>query len=499
MTALAPPPRGSLARESTENPRRADESQRDGAAIEPAAFAQMDAGGRLAYLRGLLAEAGAGNMPAVDDWRRRNAPEAPSGEPTPVVAPPTEAAPAKPKSPTPRRVVKTLIGLALVAAVGYAPLQRMAQTSSVEAIVNARVITLRSPIEGEVQPGLDVRPSGAALAAGDVLFRIADPRADRGRVDDLSRQLAQARDERPRLAARLESARALLADLSEQTRAFGAARIRQLEARHDALTADAAAAHARTLDATATLERANRLTAQGAATAVQASLAKRDADVAAQNEISAKGLIAVNDVELASARRGVFVGDSYNDRPTSAQRADDLRQQIVDFEQALNESDRRIARLSQDVVDEQARYAALSSAAIVAPARGSVWEVLTAPGEQVRRGQELVRVLDCGGAMVTATVSESVYNRLHIGSPARFQPRDGGADLAGTVIGLTGSSTTPANFAILPAALARGAYHVTVSVPGLASAQTCDVGRTGRVVFDGAHADLLDALRPALW
>ena len=132
----------------------------------------------------------------------------------------------------------------------------------------------------------------------------------------------------------------------------------------------------------------------------------------------------------------------------------------------------------------------MSSAAIVAPAKGSVWEVLTAPGEQVRRGQELVRVLDCGGALVTATVGESVYDRLRVGSPARFQPRDGGGDLAGTVISLTGSSTTPANFAIEPSALARGAYHVTVSVPGLASAQTCDVGRTGRVVFDGAHADL---------
>ena len=483
----------------------------DSAPIELAAFGQMDAGRRLAYLRSLLAEAGAANGPAVDDWRRRNAPDAPIVEPAPLFKSPPPAAPAKtetktetktkskPKSSTPRRVVKTLLGLALVAAVGYEPLQRMAQTSSVEAIVNARVITLRAPIEGELQAGPAGREAGAALAPGDLLFRIVDPRADRGRIDDLSRQLAQARDERPRLVARLEAARALLADLTEQTRAFGAARIRQLEARHEALTADAAAAHARTLDAAAALERANRLVAQGAGTAVQASLAKRDADVAAQNEISAQGLIVVNDVELEAARRSVFVGDSYNDRPTSAQRADDLRQQIVDFEQALDESDRRIARLSQDVADEQARYAELSSAAVVAPAKGSVWELLTAPGEQVRRGQELARVLDCGGALVTATVGESVYNRLRVGSPARFQPRDGGDDLAGTVISLTGSSMTPANFAILPAALARGAYHVTVSIPGLVSGETCDVGRTGRVIFDGAHADLLDALRPALW
>ena len=500
MTASKPPQR-----EPIEVNPRANESRRDatgdGAPIESAAFAQMDAGRRLAYLRGLLAEAGAASAPAVDDWRRRNAPDAPHAEPTPIFKSPAPAVPAKtkPKSSTPRRVVKTLLGLALVAAVGYEPLQRMAQTSSVEAIVNARIITLRSPIEGELQAGPAGREAGAALAPGDLLFRIVDKRADRGRVDELSRQLAQARDERPRLTARLDGARALLADLTEQTRAFGAARIRQLEARHDALTADASAAHARTLDAKATLERANRLAADGAGTTVQANLAKRDADIAAQNEISAQGLIAVSDVELEAARRGVFVGDSYNDRPTSAQRADDLRQQIVDFEQALDESDRRIARLSQDVADEQARYTELSSAAIVAPAKGSVWEVLTAPGEQVRRGQELARVLDCGGALVTATVGESVYNRLRVGSPARFQPRDGGGDLAGTVISLTGSSTTPANFAILPAALARGAYHVTVAVPGLAGGETCDVGRTGRVIFDGAHADLIDALRPSLW
>ena len=69
-------------------------------------------------------------------------------------------------------------------------MQRLAQTSSVEAIVNARVITLRAPIEGELQAGPAGREAGAAVASGDVLFRIVDPRADRSRLDDLSRQLA---------------------------------------------------------------------------------------------------------------------------------------------------------------------------------------------------------------------------------------------------------------------------------------------------------------------
>ena len=44
---------------------------------------------------------------------------------------------------------------------------------------------------------------------------------------------------------------------------------------------------------------------------------------------------------------------------------------------------------------------------------GRVWEVLTANGEEVRVGQELLRVLDCGGAVVTATVSEGAGDLQH--------------------------------------------------------------------------------------
>ena len=55
--------------------------------------------------------------------------------------------------------------------------------------------------------------------------------------------------------------------------------------------------------------------------------------------------------------------------------------------------------------------------------RGSIWEIMTAPGETVVRGQDLVRVLDCSGVVVTATVGETAYNQLRIGDAARFRFR----------------------------------------------------------------------------
>jgi len=56
-------------------------------------------------------------------------------------------------SPLVGRIPKTMLSLGAVAAVGFVPLQGLLQTSGVEAVINARVTTLRAPIDGEVQPG----------------------------------------------------------------------------------------------------------------------------------------------------------------------------------------------------------------------------------------------------------------------------------------------------------------------------------------------------------
>ena len=52
---------------------------------------------------------------------------------------------------TARRLAKIALGVALVIAFGWAPLRAMLATTSVEAIINARIETIRSPLEGIVQ------------------------------------------------------------------------------------------------------------------------------------------------------------------------------------------------------------------------------------------------------------------------------------------------------------------------------------------------------------
>lgn len=106
-----------------------------------------------------------------------------------------------------------------------------------------------------------------------------------------------------------------------------------------------------------------------------------------------------------------------------------------------------------------------------------------------------MRVLDCGGVLVTAAVSEAVYNALRIGQPATFHLRGESEERAGRVVGLHGLASVPANWAIESTALAREPYHATVEVPNLATGPDCHVGRTGKVTFKTAGGTATAAAR----
>lgn len=400
-----------------------------------------------------------------------------------------EVPPPPPKSRTWRRLLKAAAGTLIVAVFGWLPLQALLQTSSVEAVVNSRLVTLRSPIDGKVVAGLKLTPGSSIIGEDTVIARIVNPRGDRVRLDDLRRQLSRLENERPSLVTKLASTTAAQKDLARQAARFTEGRIRQLEARIAEIQTSIEAAAARREEATAAVERASSLARSGNVSSVELGRLTRDQTIAQQTELGARRRLDATQVELTAARDGTFLGDSYNDRPSSVQREEEMRQRADGLNADLAHTDAEISWLSGEIASEQLHYINRAEAEIKLPVSGRIWEVMTAPGEDVRAGQPLLRLLDCSGAVVTANVTESVYNRLQLGSSARFRPNDGGADLNGTIINLTGSAGAAANLAINPDALSKEPYRVTVSIPHLnEGTQDCNVGRTGRVIFSGDSA-----------
>jgi multidrug resistance efflux pump len=398
------------------------------------------------------------------------------------------------------RAIKSALGLGVLVIAGVGPVQRLLEFSSVEAVVNARLVSLRAPIDGKIEDA-DFAPTiGAVAPRGRFMLRISNSRADRARLDDLQRLVDQTEGERPAIAKRLTRLKELHEQVSQQARAFQAGRIRELEERAMDLKAQASATEASEFEAASTLARTKTLAATGYQTTVAVERAERDAKVASQNQKSLNHRLFATVVELEAARRGEYVGDSYNDRPSSLQHADDLSVRIADAEAELNSRDQRLAKLHAALDAEVARYSELSNSVLSSPIDAQVWEVMVSPGEEVRKGQDLVRLLDCSGALVTVTVRESVFNQLRTGDKAQFRFSGHSDRYNGTIVRMSGSAAPPDNLAIQPTGLSSGGYRIAVSVPDLASAAHCGVGRTGTVVFNASSGSggTLQSLRDAV-
>ncbi len=419
-------------------------------------------------------------------------------EPLPVEPTPVEAPPARVRTfLRPGRVIKSLLALAAAVALLWVPVQRLLYSTSAQATINARLINLRAPIDGTVSIVAPSIAVGTAVKPGEPLLRITDARADRQRVDDLRRTINSLRSETGAQTKRLAQLKEIQVDVKAQKEAFQESRVRQLQSRAAELTAGIGAAEAKHADAVKSVNRSKELIAKGGLTAATLLHAERDLSVAEMNVTAARQRLESNKIELEGARKGLFVGDSYNDLPRSAQRLDEIDQQIVDLTSQLDERKTRLAYMEKELTAETATYASNTKATVNATVEGRIWEVLTANGEAVRKGQDLFRVLDCAGAVVTATVSESVYNKLWIGQSVEFQLRGESHAYAGTVAGLTGLSPAGSNFAIDQTALTREPYHVTIAVPGLAARKECNIGRTGAVTFDtSAHSSTGFAVPP---
>ncbi len=420
---------------------------------------------------------------ALSDWPKQSSPHVPAAD---AEEPETASAPvlAPRRTLKPLTLLKSVVAIAIAVALGWMPAQRLLATTSSEAVVNARIVTLRAPIEGEVtmaHAGTDI---GSAFSLDQSVLAIDNPRADASPLSALAQQRGQLTTSIAALEAKKRLLTANLQELDTQQERFRLGRIEQIEQRTRESDADIAAAEAQYSVAADALKRAQWLKTTDAVSQAFLDKAQGEARVTqqairAQTERK-KGIL----VELTAAKKGTFVGDSYNDTPQSAQRKMQISLELSDVEARLAGNRAELAATEAALAKETVRQSQLARADIHSTVNGRIWEMLTAPGEHVNIGQDLVKMIDCGSAIVTASVSETAYERLSIGQAATFTPRDGGPELKGNIVSLNGLTAVNSNTAIQASALSREPYHVTLKFPDLSKEFDCRVGRSGLVKFD---------------
>jgi multidrug resistance efflux pump len=392
-----------------------------------------------------------------------------------------------------RRVGKFTFGAALLAAGLLTIYQQLVVRVSRDAVINARVAVIRAPIDGIATT--TVTTPGTEIKAGTPIGRVEDPLADDARLAQLEREASAAELERDSLARRcrlsdLERARA---EAEAQAEAYRIGRVRQLELRIEEARANLAAATEREGDANATAARGAALQTRGFQSDEAQEKARHAQEIERQGVVATGKRIDALTVELDAARNGTFLGDSYNDVPSSLQRARELALRVAETQTAMDDQARKSEAMLAQLAAERQRLAAHAKATLTAPVEGQLWTVQAAPGEYVRKGQDILTVLDCSTVVVTASVTERDYNELRLGDRVRFRVSGTDRDYAGRIVKL-GSTTT---FAIPPA---QGRQQIVVSLLDLptGSEDGCAVGRTGEITFDDTGRSLTARLTRSL-
>ena len=390
-----------------------------------------------------------------------------------------------------KRLIKVAAGLAVAGMGIYVVIGEQMAGVSANAVINAQVVTVRAPVDGVLN--LATRNLGTRVANGERLGEIVDPRPDETRLVDLRRTLASVRADLVRLEDLNDALVASRASYLQQSQAYAGGRVQQLEARLAEATAAHEATQARLRESDATMRRATELSRSGIQTAVDFNRARAGYEVGSQEVEAARNRIRYLTVETEAARRGVFLGDSTNDAPSSRQRVSEIEQRMGELAAEMRERQHRIELLDRQIDDERVRLGLFREGQLAAPAPGLLWEIMTGNGEYVRRAQDLVRLVDCTTTVVTASVRESVYNRLSVGDPVRFRLLGDGRVFEGAITRLAGSGaeTIYRSLAVGPSEEHLKRYDVTLALPALAAdpQQGCAIGRTGRAIFAARPLD----------
>ncbi|UMA64390.1 HlyD family efflux transporter periplasmic adaptor subunit [Roseivivax marinus] len=387
------------------------------------------------------------------------------------------------------RIARLLIGVIVILVAGWIIVGEQMSGASANAVVNARISTVRADVAGRLS--LPDRALGSLVTEGEAVASVSDPLADGVRLDDLRMERAFAEAEIQSAASLIEETKAIRESLMERTEIYREERMADLRTRLD---------HARTrlemLEQGGAPDEAGQELADGFDTqSARVPFEPLRTDLALDH---ARERVELLEIAVRAAEQNVFLGDGYNDSPNAEQRAEELRSVLAGYEADHARAEARLAAVEQRLKREQVRVTRFGGGDLSSPVNGRYWEVLQADGVTVQRGDPILRLVDCDSTFVTLSVTERVYNTLRIGQPARFRMQGDGRVFEATVARLAGSGaeTIYRNIAVAPSQRHLERHDVAILVPGLNDDAElgCAVGRTGRAFFDGRPLDGLRGL-----
>jgi hypothetical protein len=335
---------------------------------------------------------------------------------------PPLATPSHPKRLTNKQMIRMALGAGLLVLTLWALIPLFIDVRSMQAVVNAPIVTLRSPIDGTLTFQCQTA-CGASPGANSLLFDVKNPLADDGRLDVL-------KDEQALLDARVEGLSRQLAGLTDlrenlivAARKYQEARLRTLELEREGAMSLVKAAQAIEKQRENEKDMYIRLKPSGAASTQEADAARYTAEAALHSAAQAQKNVENLEEQIRALRDGVHVGqnDGRNDLPYSAQRLHEISFRMEEIKAALHQDQAKLDHLKRHIQAEEERLARRTSFTATASADWVVWRQHAISGTAIKADSPLLDLIDPAEIFIDAVVYEKNLNRIRPGDTARVR------------------------------------------------------------------------------
>jgi multidrug resistance efflux pump len=399
------------------------------------------------------------------------------------------------------RNLRILAAVALGGAVIWATAPYATSYVSSQAVVNAPLNTVLSPMQGHITRRSP--PAGTGVATGEALITIELEERDRRYLGELRARLALLDESLGSTEAEEAKLDALEEVMTTRISNYRARMLDRLAAEMREAGAALSAAEARRDNAVAVLTRSETLIRNGHATTmrIEADLAAHAAAVAEVLRLGAR--LERVQIETEAVEAGIFVQEGWNDVPYSQQRLDG----IILARAALASEQRRIrgerAGIARQIAGEEKRVAGRETFSPVAPSGGVVWKESGAVGETVVPGDVLVQLVDCDARFVEVTLAERHFGAIAPGDTAWVRLKGGGDAVSARVTAVLGAGAK-FDHPRLAASVSEAKpdqLRVLVSLRDTAiggePGAFCHVGRTAEVHFGRRDLGVLSGVAQA--
>ena len=337
------------------------------------------------------------------------------------------------------RLIRWTIGGLLLAFSGWMGATSILFRTSVRATVTAPVVAVRVPMQGLIR---GTPPSvGTTVTVGEMLFEVQAAAPDHRPAERIRGECESTRRSAAALRAQICEMDKIKATLNAHFEEYRTARIAQAEklvAEQDAHVNETAS-RLKTAEFEQHLHK--RLSSRGGSSGFD--LARTEyALEGVRNQLEvARQKAGRLQLQLAAARKGLFVGESDGgqERVASRQRVDEIEIQQAGLRARLGELEGKLDELNAQLKSEDEYLDSHQSLSIVAPISGVIWSSTLVPGSEVTLGSMALEILDPVRLTIEATFNKADSERVCPGERVQARLIGSSQILSGQVIRVVGS------------------------------------------------------------